>query len=71
MQTTIDIPDHELAQLETLSETRHVSRDELVRAAISEYVYAHRQEVLRQSYGLWADRKIDGLEYQEKLRSEW
>jgi hypothetical protein len=23
------------------------------------------------AFGLWADRKIDGLEYQRKLRDEW
>ncbi|MEJ0043418.1 MAG: hypothetical protein WDM81_14885 [Rhizomicrobium sp.] len=23
------------------------------------------------AFGLWGDRKIDGLEYQRKIRSEW
>ncbi len=70
MQITIDIPDHELAQLETLSKARHVSQDELVRSAVSAYAKAHWAEVVHEGFGLWADRSVDGLEYQEKMRSE-
>ena len=71
MQIDIDLPDYQLARLESLSEARGVSQNELVRVAIAEFVETHRAEALKQGFGLWADRNIDGLEYQNKLRSEW
>jgi metal-responsive CopG/Arc/MetJ family transcriptional regulator len=71
MRTLIDIPETELAQLNKLSRSRRVSRAELVRSAISQYLESHHAEYAKQAFGLWAGNKVDGLAYQDKMRSEW
>ncbi len=71
MRTLIDIPETELAQLNKLSRSRRVSRAELVRSAISQYLESHHTEYAKQAFGLWAGNKVDGLAYQDKMRSEW
>ncbi len=69
MQTVIDIPEQEISLLEKLSAERKVPRDEIVRSAISNYL---RAETARDAaFGLWADKNIDGLEYQLRMRDEW
>jgi predicted transcriptional regulator len=69
MQTVIDIPEHEISLLQKLSEERKVSRDEIVRNAISKYLQV---ETARDAaFGLWAQKGVDGLEYQLRMRDEW
>ncbi len=80
MQTLIDIPEPNITLLDKLSEDRQVSRDELVRTAVSVYLEAQLAEQAKdiqpqlendEAFGLWADFTEDGLTYQERLRSEW
>ena len=71
VRTLIDIPEEELDQLTRLSKTRKVSRAHLVRCAVSEYLKREKQDTLDAAFGMWADRGIDGLEYQLRIRSEW
>ena len=71
MRTLVDIPDGDLKKLQSLSKTRKVSRAQLVRCAISEYVKREQGDSLNQLAGIWADRNIDGLEYQMAMREEW
>lgn len=81
MQTLIDIPEEDLTRLDELSEDRQVPRDELVRTALSAYLQAQptkprhtkeqRKMALDASFGLWAGRNGDGLEYQQRMRDEW
>jgi metal-responsive CopG/Arc/MetJ family transcriptional regulator len=71
MRTLIDIPETELAQLNKLSRSRRVSRAELVRSAISKYLESHHADQVEQAFGLWAGNKVDGVAYQNKMRSEW
>jgi metal-responsive CopG/Arc/MetJ family transcriptional regulator len=71
MRTLVDIPEKELKQLTRLSKAKNVSRAHLVRCAIQEYLQAQKDDSLEAAFGMWADRGIDGLEYQLKLRAEW
>ena len=80
MQTTIDLPQEQMVQLNKLSEQTDVSPDAIVSAALAEYLAARecglrdpveRMAALEQAFGLWADRGEDGLAYQERMRSEW
>jgi hypothetical protein len=48
-----------------------MSRAEAVRQAIAAYLAEKRKKPTVDVFGLWADRGIDGLEYQEKMRAEW
>lgn len=70
MRTLIDIPDDELERLNALSEREQRSRASLVREAIAEYL-VRRQDADESAFGLWGERKIDGLAYQKKIRAEW
>ena len=71
MRTLVDIPENELQQLTRLSKAKKVSRAHLVRCAVSEYLKQQKQDTLDAAFGMWADRGIDGLEYQLRIRSEW
>ena len=71
MRTLVDIPEKDLKELTRLSKARKVSRAQLVRCAVSEYLQAQPKDALDDFFGIWADRKIDGLEYQLKMRAEW
>ncbi len=71
MRTLVDIPDEELEELTTISKARNVSRASLLRCAVSEFLKREKRDTLEDAFGMWADRNIDGLEYQLKIRSEW
>ena len=70
MRTLVDLPEDELEELSALSRSRKVSRAELIRQAVSGFL-AQNKAGLEDSFGLWKRRGVDGVEYQEKLRSEW
>ena len=56
--------------LGVLSRSRKVSRAELIRQAVAGFL-AQNKAGMEDSFGLWKRRSVDGVEYQEKLRSEW
>jgi metal-responsive CopG/Arc/MetJ family transcriptional regulator len=70
MRTLVDLPEGELEQLNELSRARKVSRAELIRQAVAGYLEQNRAG-LEDSFGLWKKKAVDGVKYQEKLRSEW
>jgi metal-responsive CopG/Arc/MetJ family transcriptional regulator len=70
MRTLVDIPENELEELNTLSQARKVSRAELIRQAVAGFL-AQNKAGLEDSFGLWKSRGVDGVDYQNKLRSEW
>ena len=70
MRTLVDLPERELEQLTALSQSRKTSRAELIRQAVAGYL-AQNKAGVEDSIGLWKDRGVDGLKYQETLREEW
>jgi hypothetical protein len=70
MRILVDLPAGELERLNVLSRTRKVSRAELIRQAVSGFL-AQNKAGLEDSFGLWKQRGVDGVEYQERLRGEW
>lgn len=70
MRTLVDIPDRQLKDLSAICEAEKVSRAEVIRQAISSYI-EKKKPGTADAFGLWRDRKVDGLEYQEQVRSEW
>ena len=70
MRTLVDLPEDELEELNALSRSRKVSRAELIRQAVAGFL-AQNKAGMEDSFGLWKKKGVDGLEYQEKLRSEW
>ena len=71
MRTLVDIPDTDLRKLTSMSKSRKVSRAQLVRTAIAEYLSKDKEDSLDRLAGIWADRNVDGLEYQLAMRREW
>jgi hypothetical protein len=70
MRTLIDIPDRQIKHLTAICEIKKVSRAEIIRQAISSFLEKNKTGGV-EAFGLWKDHKVDGLAYQEQVRSEW
>lgn len=70
MRTLVDIPEQQIADLAALCESKGLSRAEIIRQAVAAYI-ARNKPRSDEAFGLWGERKVDGLAYQKKLRSEW
>ena len=71
MRTLVDIADTQIRELDELSKKEKRSRAALIREAINDYLGKRRKKQEGNAFGLWGKRKVDGLVYQEKVRSEW
>jgi predicted transcriptional regulator len=71
MRTLVDIDERHLRELDRLASRERRSRAAMVREAIAEYLDRRAPQARDEAYGLWGERTIDGLLYQEKVRSEW
>ena len=72
MRTIVDLPDSQIAALRELERRKNVSRAELVRQAVAQYLTRNSEPT--DAFGAWkmAGRQPrDGLAVQKKLRSEW
>lgn len=70
MRTLVDIPDKQIKDLTSICEVEKVSRAEIIRQAISAYLEKKKPGAV-DAFGLWKENEIDGLTYQEQVRSEW
>jgi metal-responsive CopG/Arc/MetJ family transcriptional regulator len=71
MRTLVDLSDAQLEALDELSKKEKRSRAALIRQAIDDYLAKRRSKKEGDAFGLWGKRNVDGLAYQEKVRSEW
>lgn len=71
MRTIIDLPDEQVQALKQMSQIAHVSRAELMRRAVAEYLARHQPPASDEAFGLWRRRPEDGLAYQGRMRDEW
>ncbi len=71
MRTLVDIGDTQIRALDELSKKDKRSRAALIREALDDYLAKRRGSRGGDAFGLWGDGKVDGLAYQEKVRSEW
>lgn len=70
MRTIIDIPRHLVDQIDALAKREKISRAEAVRRAMAEYLEKrsiHRPDA---GFGIWKNRKIDALGYEDDIRAE-
>lgn len=75
MRILIDLPQEDVEAFDQLSATERRSRAAIIRGVLSDYLKdseeARRRATMEAVFGLWKDRGIDGLEYQERIRAEW
>lgn len=71
MRTLIDLEEENIRALDQLAARRKRSRAALIREAVSDYLERNAVGEAGEAFGLWGNRKVDGLDYQERLRSEW
>jgi metal-responsive CopG/Arc/MetJ family transcriptional regulator len=71
MRTLVDLGDNQLQELDQLSKEEKRSRAALIREAIDDFLAKRRSKHEGDAFGLWGKRKVDGLVYQERVRSEW
>jgi metal-responsive CopG/Arc/MetJ family transcriptional regulator len=71
MRTLVDVGDSQIQELDQLSKEEKRSRAALIREAIGDFLAKRHSIHQDDAFGLWGNRKVDGLVYQERLRSEW
>lgn len=71
MKTLVEIEDAHIEALDALAVRSKKSRSALIRKAIADFLAIENANASDDGFGLWGKRKIDGLEYQKKIRSEW
>ncbi len=71
MRTIIDLKDKQIAALKVLGEKTRLSRAELIRRAVNDYLAKVQNKPDKDAFGLWQDRGIDALKHQTSLREEW
>ncbi len=60
-----------LIACDKMVKSEKVSRASLIRKAVNDFLDRHDRTKEAEAFRLWGNRKIDGLEYQDKVRSEW
>lgn len=71
MRTIVDIPEQQIEALKSLGEQEGLSRAELMRRALAEYLARHQGEAGEAAFGLWRNQRREGVSYQDELRQEW
>lgn len=66
----VDIPQKHIDDLGAIARVEKRSRAEVIRDAIAAYVEQNKPATA-EAFGLWKDRQVEGLAYQDTLRSEW
>ncbi|WP_429500881.1 CopG family transcriptional regulator (plasmid) [Robbsia andropogonis] len=67
----IDLPDSQVNDLAMILEAEQRPRADVVRDAIDAYIAQRKRTLGTDVFGLWKSKKVDGLSYQQELRSEW
>ena len=71
MRTLINMDEQQIRELDRLARNQNRSRASVVRDAVSDYLQRQTKGAHKDAFGLWGQRKVDGLTYQEKMRGEW
>ncbi len=71
MRTIVDLPTEQIEALKRMGKRSQLSRAELMRRAVAEYVARHQPDQGDDAFGLWKKQPVDGVEYQQHLREEW
>ena len=70
MRTIVDLPDEQIEALKRIAEHSQLSRAELIRRAVTQYLACHQPVSDDDTFGFRKARQKDGLKYQESVRAE-
>jgi len=68
------LSDKQMDELDFIVNAESRTRTEIIREAIESYVSNKKRAAKKQNknaFGLWKDKGIDGLDYQQRMREEW
>jgi len=71
VRTLVDIPEQDIAALDAVRRRRQVSRSEVIRQAVRDYLGRNAPPDAEVGFGLWGEGGVDGVDYQRRLRAEW
>ncbi|MDP2301925.1 MAG: hypothetical protein Q8N03_05830 [Ignavibacteria bacterium] len=74
IRTIISLPREIKVWLDDYSKKINKPTAETIREALSQYrkkVESEKTDALSATAGIWSEKKIDGNDYVEKLRSDW
>jgi len=62
----------QMEALDLFVSVENKTRTDVIRNAIDFYIEKKKEcGDKRSTFGLWKEKNIDGIEYQERIRSEW
>lgn len=67
----VDLPDSQVNDLAAIVAVEQRPRAAIIRDAIEAYIAQRKNELGTEVFGVWKKRTVDGLTYQQELRSEW
>jgi hypothetical protein len=70
MRALVDIPKQQLDALAEIGRRKGVSRAEVIRTAVDQYLAAEKKSSFAAFHGMWGPGE-DGVAYQRRLREEW
>ena len=71
MRTIVELPEEQLAELAEICRREGISRAEAIRRAVGIYTRHEVSRGLRKAFGIWKNRAVDGVVYEDRIRSEW
>lgn len=61
MRNIVDLPKNQIDSLASICRREGISRAEAVRQAVATYTKQHESDGDDEAFGIWRDRKIDGV----------
>jgi hypothetical protein len=72
MRTLIDLKTEQRLLLDEFCAERNISIAKAIRIALNNFFKEIKPKSVKiEGKGLWSNRKIDGVKYQQDLREEW
>jgi metal-responsive CopG/Arc/MetJ family transcriptional regulator len=71
LRIIVEIEDRQIEALDEIARSQGRLRAALIRDAVTEYLVRHAPQRMGSAFGLWGNRKIDGLDFQAQMRSDW
>lgn len=71
MRTIIDLKDQQVLALKKLVKQTRLSRSELIRRVVNDYLEKMLTRKSSDVFGIWQDNPKNALEFQNEIRQEW